>query len=67
MHEQHQYCQVFVSTQIIRVDSAKARSVVASLRELLLNLKTDVIGHFNITQNHLGAKELHLKEKADNT
>ena len=59
-----EHCQVYLSTMIIRADIAKAALVVTSLREQLLNLKIQVIDHSNITQNHLGVKGLHLKEKA---
>ena len=37
-HEQRKYCQVFLSAPLIRGDSEKATSVIASLREQLLNL-----------------------------
>lgn len=61
MHKQHQHCQLDLSTPIIRADSAKAASVVAKLREQLLNLKMQVTNHNNITENHLRVKGLHLK------
>ena len=47
---------------IIRADSTKAASVVASLRGQLLNHIIQVINHNNIAQNHLQVKGVHLKE-----
>ena len=64
VHEQHQYCQVYLLTSIIRADSAKTASVVASLQEQLLIIKIQFIYHCNITQNHLEVKQLQFKEKA---
>ena len=64
LHEQHQKCQVYLSTPVIRADLAQATSVVASLQEQLLNIKIYAIEHCNITQNHFGVKGFHLKEKA---
>ena len=64
LHEQHQHCQDYLLTTIIRADSAKTTSVVTRLRKQLLNLKIQIIDHSNIAQNHLEVKGIHFKEKA---
>ena len=47
-----EHCQVYLSTPIMRADSAKKALIVKRLREQLLNLKIHVNNHRRIRRNN---------------